>query len=125
MTPEELQTLKKSARVALQSGQAEDAERAARRLIFEAPNADAYDILSCALRNQERFDEALAASDEALRRDARNAPAMHNRALVLARMGRSDEALHVYDGLIKGGLRAAPLWLNRGVAMMDLARVAD
>ena len=125
MTPDELQGLKKSARLALQSGQAENAERAARRLIFEAPNAEAYDILSCALRNLERFDEALAASDRALQLDPRNAPAIHNRALVLARLGRTEEALRAYDMLVKGGLRAAPLWLNRGAALMDLARVDE
>ncbi|HVV33129.1 MAG TPA: putative 2OG-Fe(II) oxygenase [Vitreimonas sp.] len=125
MTPDEIQNLKKAARLALQSGQVEDAERAARRLIFEAPSAESYDILSCALRNQERFDEALAASNQALVLDPRNAPAMHNRALVLARVGRTEEALRVYDTLVGGGLRAAPLWLNRGVALMDLARVDE
>ncbi|MFT3726603.1 MAG: putative 2OG-Fe(II) oxygenase [Terricaulis sp.] len=125
MTPQELQDLKKSARVALQNGQATVAEAAARRAVFEAPSAESYDILSCALRNQERFDEALAASDAALQLDARNAPARHNRALVLMRLGRVEEALAAYDALVRGGLRAAPLWLNRGVALMDLGRVAE
>src|SRR5262249_47391598 len=91
----------------------------------EAPNAEAYDILSCALRNQERYDEALAASDSALKLDPRNAPAIHNRALVLARVGRTEEALRAYDMLVQGGLRAPPLWVNRGVALMDLARVDE
>jgi predicted Zn-dependent protease len=125
MTPDELQTLKKTARAALQSGQTQDAERAARRLIFETPSAEAYDILSCALRNQERFDEALAASDQALKLDPRNAPAAHNRALVLMRVGRTEEALSALDALVSAGVRAPPLWLNRGVALMDLSRVPE
>lgn len=125
MTPDEVINLKKAARQALQTGQAEDAERAARRLLVHAPSVEAYDILSCALRNQERYDDALVASDLALQCDPRNAPAIHNRGLVLARLGRADEALQTYDSLVQGGLRAAPLWLNRGVALMDLGRVEE
>ncbi|MBI3439509.1 MAG: tetratricopeptide repeat protein [Proteobacteria bacterium] len=125
MTPAEVQGLKQAARTALESGQNELAERAARRLVFEAPSAEAYDILSCALRNQERFSQALSASDAALRLDPNDVPARHNRALVLTRLGRSQEALKVFDALISAGVRAPPLWLGRGSALMELSRVAD
>src|SRR5690242_11429960 len=100
MTPAEVQGLKQAARAALESGQNELAERSARRLIFEAPSAEAYDILSCALRGQERFSQALSASDQALKLDPRDVPARHNRALALTRLGRSEEALEVFDALM-------------------------
>ena len=125
MTQGQLQDLKKAARTALQTGRHTDAEAIARQMIALSPHAEAYDILSCALRNQNRFDDALSASDQALQIDPRNAAAAHNRALVLMRLGRTEEALRTYDELVVSGVRAAPLWLNRGVALMDLARVDE
>jgi tetratricopeptide (TPR) repeat protein len=115
----------REARAANNAGNFVQGERAARRIIALAPSCEAHDVLSGALRGQDRLEEALAASDAAVRMDPNNAVAQHGRALVLSRLGRYGEALSVFDALISRGVAQAPLWLNRGVALLGLTRVAD
>lgn len=113
------------ARASLEARRGQDAEATAREMIAEAPSSDAWDILSCALRQQDKLEESVAAGDEAVRIDVGSASARHNRAISLNRLGRSEEALRDYDSLIARGVIAPALWLNRGAALMSLARAEE
>lgn len=113
------------ARALLAAGLAQQAEQAARRLLLEAPTADAWDILSCALRQQDKLEESVAAGEAALKLDPNSAPARHNRAISLNRLGRAEEALKEYDSLVARGVSAPALWLNRGAALMSLTRAEE
>lgn len=115
----------KQARTALSAGDVRTAEAVARRLITEAPSAEAFELLASVLRVQDRLEEALAAADEAVARDPRSATALHSRAFILGRLGRYGEALPIYDQLLARGVVQAPLWLNRGMALLGLARDAE
>jgi|CXWL01.1.fsa_nt_gi predicted Zn-dependent protease len=113
------------ARAALAASRTGDAERAARELLNEAPTAEAWDILSCALRAQDRLEEAVAAGDEALKLHPDASYARHNRACAMLRLGRNEEALQELDSLAASGVEAAPIWLNRGVARLNLTRAEE
>jgi tetratricopeptide (TPR) repeat protein len=115
----------RDARAALQRGEVGKAESMARLIVAQTPSADAYELLAATLRRQDRLEEALAASDAAVKLDANNAVAQHGRAQTLSRLGRYEEALAIFDALIARGVAAAALWLNRGVALLGLTRVAD
>lgn len=113
------------ARALLNAGRAADAEQAARRLIEREPGAEAWDILSCALRAQDRLEDAVAAGDEAVKLDPDSAAARHSRAVALSRLGRNEVALAELDGLVARGVQAPALWLNRGVTLLNMTRAAE
>ncbi|MGD9815180.1 MAG: tetratricopeptide repeat protein [Hyphomonadaceae bacterium] len=113
------------ARAALALGRAAEAEQAARAVVAAEPSADGYETLSSALRAQDRLEEAVAAADEAVRRDPAHKPARHARAVALSRIGRNEEALAELDGLIAQGVHAPAVWLARGVTLLNLTRAAD
>jgi tetratricopeptide (TPR) repeat protein len=115
----------RDARTALQRGEFGKAESIARVVVAQAPSADAYEVLAAALRRQDRLEDALGASDAAVKLDAYNAVAQHGRAQTLSRLGRYDEAMAIFDALMARGVAAAALWLNRGVALLGLAKVAE
>ena len=115
----------RDARAALQRGEAAKAEGMARLLLVQAPSGATYELLAATLRRQDRLEEALAASDTAVRLDPNNVTAQHGRAQVLSRLGRFAEAVAIFDALVAGGVTAAPLWLNRGVALLGLTRTAE
>lgn len=113
------------ARASLDAGRLEAAENAARRLIVEGDESEAWDILASTLRAQDRLDEALAAADEAVKRAPHTNAPQHNRAITLTRLGRSEEALKTFDALVAAHVEAPMLWLNRGVALMSLTRLDE
>ncbi len=115
----------RDARAALQRGEVAKAESIARLLTAQAPSADAYEVLAATLRRQDRLEEALAASDAAVKLDSSNVVAQHGRAQTLSRLGRYAEAVSVFDALIARGVAAAALWLNRGVALLGLMKTAE
>lgn len=112
-------------RALLSAGSAALAEIAAREAVAKEPSADAWDALSCALRAQDRLEEALAAADAAVKCDPAHAPAAHTHAVALSRLGRNEELLTELDNLAARGVHAPALWLNRGVALLGLTRTAD
>lgn len=113
------------ARAALNAGRAADAEAAARVLLSQAPDADAWDILSCALREQERVPEAVAAAEEAVRLAPSWAAAQHNWAVAIGLAGRVEEALAAFEQLAAQGLQAGALAVNRGAALLELGRAEE
>jgi len=118
-------TLQLYAQSALQAGQGENAERAARQLLALAPTAETWDLLSRALRVQDKLEEAVIAAEEALKLDPAHAGAAHSRATALARLGRNEEALGQLDHLRARGVDAPAIAFGRGAALFNLTRAAD
>lgn len=113
------------AQACYQAGRAEDSEKAARQLLKEAPSADAWDMLSAALRAQNKGKEALDAADQALRLDPNHINAKNSRGAALLLLNRDKEALEVFDALAAQGMEAPVLTLNRGAALEKLGRSAE
>lgn len=113
------------ARAALNADRHAEAEQAARALIAETPDADAWNILCCALRGLERLEEAAAAGEEALKLDPNWPPARHDWAVAIGRLGRTEEALAVFDQLAADGVEAGALAVNRGAALLELDRAEE
>lgn len=113
------------ARASYRAGRYEEAERVARQAIADAPTAESWDVLSCALRALSKGQEALGAADEALRLDPGNPPALNSRALALLMVGRDQESLAVLDNLVERGIVAPVIWLNRATVLERLGRGAE
>lgn len=109
-------------RAAYQAGRYSDAERVARQAVNDAPNADAWDALSNALRALGKGQDALNAAIEALRLDPQHIGALNSQGAALLMLGRVQEALDVFDQLAAGGVQAPVLSLNRGAALEVLGR---
>ena len=106
-------------------GRFDESEKAARHWIAATPNAAAYDMLSCALRQQGKAKEALAAAEQALQLDPANAGAKHSRGAALLKLGRHEEALAIFEALLRGGFQAPVIYLNRGRTLLALKRNRD
>lgn len=113
------------ARALLATGKAADAERELRLVLIEAPSAELWDLLSRALRQQDKLEQSIEASDAALALAPNNNSAIHGRATALSRLGRNDEAIAEFDSLIARGVYAPAVWLQRGVALLNQTRHAD
>lgn len=107
---------------AYQSGRAAEAEQVARQQLKEAPSADAWDMLSAALRAQHKGKEALEAAEEALRIDRNHHNAQNSRGAALLLLNRDREALEIFDALAAQGVNAPVLSLNRAAALEKLGR---
>lgn len=114
--------LRRFSHVAYRAGRAVDAERAARQLIAEEPSADAWNTLSCALREQNKGKEALEAADQSLKLAPDNAPALNSRAAALMTLGRHQEALDGFEALAARGVQGPTITLNRAAALEKLGR---
>jgi tetratricopeptide (TPR) repeat protein len=113
------------ARAALNADRFSDAEIAARALIAEAADSDAWNILCCALRGQERLQEAAAAGEEALKLDPKSHAARHDWAVAIGRLGRVEEALAAFEALVAEGADAGAIAVNRGAALLELDRAEE
>ncbi|MBX3428859.1 MAG: tetratricopeptide repeat protein [Hyphomonadaceae bacterium] len=102
-----------------------DAERAARQGIANAPSSGAYEALSNALRAQGKGQDALTAAEEALRADWQDPNAQHARAAALMQLNRPQEALAIFDELVQRGIDLPILHFNRAAALEALGRKAD
>lgn len=111
-----------AARAMLAAGKADEAETRARALIADAPDWEAWDVLANILRSQDKFEDALAAADQALALRPQARRARLHRGQVLAKLGRNDEALGEYEALSGAGVNAPGLHLARGVALLNLTR---
>ncbi|MBI1249875.1 MAG: tetratricopeptide repeat protein [Alphaproteobacteria bacterium] len=111
-------------RALIDCGGAQEAEDIARTQLARSPNAEAFDLLSCALRAQGRSGEALEASDAALALQPHNAGVRHNRGLALSALGRSKAALDTFEALAAEGVRAPALCLNHARALIGARRDA-
>lgn len=99
-----------------------EVEQVARALLKEAASAEAWDMLSCALRELGKHKEAAAAAEEALKIEPGNAPASHSRAAAWTFMGRDKEALDTFEGLTAGAAATPALWYFQSRALINLKR---
>lgn len=113
------------ARASHVAGRQQDSEKAARQLLQQAPSADAWDVLSWALRAQDKGEEALAAANAALKLDPNHTEAWHSRGVALVLTGKTDEGLAIFDDLVSRGIAAPALWLHRAGALDTLGRHAE
>lgn len=107
------------------AGRYEESEKAARYWIEVAPNAFAWDTLSCALREQNKAQEALSAAEQAVRLEPKDARPRHSQAAALVKLGRNEEALKILDALMAEGVNGPAVYLNRGTALKNLKRTKE
>lgn len=107
------------------TGRYDEAEKSARFAIQTEPSGAAYDTLACVLREQGKFDDALAAVEEGLRVAPTKSAAQHTKGTILLAMGRNAEALALFEDLNRRGAAAPAITLNRGAALEKLGRVEE
>jgi len=107
---------------AYRGGRYAEAEKAARQAAQESPNPDAWDTLSCALREQGKFADALKAADQALALRPEHAAARHSRAAAQLGLGKAQDALIAVDALISQGVVSAMVLHTRAGALQKLGR---
>jgi tetratricopeptide (TPR) repeat protein len=117
--------LEVSAIACYRSGRYADAERSARLGLSRKPNSVLWDTLSCTLRAQGRYKEALEAADQGLALESASNALRHSRAAALLRLERYQEALDIFDSLAAQGVAAAALSLYRGEALLGLNRTRE
>lgn len=107
------------------AGQIADAEREARSFVAAMPGAESWNMLATVLRAQERREEALQASESALKRAPKDRALRHNYALALDRAGRLDEAISCYEDLAQESMESPELTLNFARALYARRRKQD
>jgi predicted Zn-dependent protease len=125
LDPRSMPVLGRFVEACLQAGRPAEAETAARRLVEEAPSARAWELLARALRQQGKMEEALSASNMAIRADPDDAQAQAGRASLLPAFGRYEEAIAIYDGLLRRGADGAAIRFNRAMALVNLGRLEE
>jgi len=84
------------------------------------PRAPLYINYGAALRNLERYDEAIEAYDRAIRLDDKRADAYFNKGRALQALGRLDDAASAYETAIALDPSDARAWVNLGTVQKDL-----
>jgi predicted Zn-dependent protease len=110
------------ARAAYRAGRYPEAEAAARQLTETEPNANAWDMLSCALREQGKAKDAIAAAEQAMKLDGRHAGAQHSYAAALLAAGRAQDALRALDALAGQGVQSPVTLITRARVLEKLGR---
>jgi len=110
---------------AYKSGRFAEAESGARAAVQKQPTAAAWDVLSSALRAQNKAQEALAAAEEALKLDREDINAANSRGAALLMLNRAQEALEVFEGISAKGIELPVLALNRAAAYDMLGRTIE
>lgn len=110
---------------AYKSGRFADAENGARAAVQKQPSAAAWDVLSGALRAQNKAQDALAAAEEAVKLDRDDMSAANSRGAALLMLNRPQEALEVFEGISAKGVDYPVLALNRAAAYDMLGRTNE
>lgn len=108
-----------------QAGRYAEAEAAARQATQSEPSGEAWDTLSCALREQGKHADAMKAAEEALALRPEHMGAAHSLAAAQLGVGRAQDALISVDALIARGGVGAPVLLTRAAALAKLGRKKD
>lgn len=91
-------------------------------LSINSNNALAHFNRGNALKDIERFGEALVSFEHALELRSDYAEAHNNRGITLLKLGRAAEALTSYEAAVSFKPHYAQAWYNHGVALMELRR---
>src|SRR5690242_5990517 len=94
------------------AGRYDEAEKSARFAVEVEPSLAAYDALACALREQGKSADALAAIEGALRLTPASNSAQNTKGSILLAMGRNAEALTIFEELNDRGVQAVAITLN-------------
>jgi tetratricopeptide (TPR) repeat protein len=78
-----------------------------------------------ALRNLKRYEEALAAYEQAIRLDPNFADAYYNKGIALNELKRHEEALAAYEQAIHLNPNDAYAYNGKGIALRDLKRYKE
>lgn len=112
-------------RCLMASGELAEAERDARAYIAVIPGAESWTLLGVVQRAQERYQDALASADQALRYQPRARGLRHNRAIALDRLGRSKDALAQFEQLAQEDIDSPELAVNFARALYLEQRAKD
>jgi len=111
---------------ALQSGRLRDAERCFRQAVEIAPrHFGALNLLTVALTGLERFDEAEAFAEQALRIDASSDATHYNYGTVLKHNNKLEQAIAAFDAALAINPRHAKALNNRGAVHSQLERYEE
>jgi Flp pilus assembly protein TadD len=78
-----------------------------------------------ALTAQGKYNEAIKASDEAIRLDPNIAMTWSNKGGALYSQGKYDDAIKAYDKAVQLDPKDAMFWNNKGIALEDLGRTTE
>ncbi len=94
---------------------------------FQATNTNAIEVYErgLALINQERYQEAIAAFDQAIQLKPNVSVAWISRGVALERMGNHAEALASHEQAIKLEPSNFLAWYNKGIQLQELARYQE
>jgi tetratricopeptide (TPR) repeat protein len=86
----------------------------------QAGTAEDWFNKGLALENQFKWNESIAAYNEAIRLDPNDATAWSNKGRILFVLSKYDEAINCYDEAIKLNPKDVKTWLNKGYALSYL-----
>ena len=92
---------------------------------LKGADPDFYRSRACALRNLQRYEESLAAYDDAIRVDPRNALLYNEKAELLCKFKRYHEALEVYEQAIRHEPNNPYCYHGKGKALFGLKSYED
>ncbi len=96
----------------ISAGDHKGAEVEARILIRIAPSADAWTLLAQVQRAQDRVEDAVKSSEEAVRLAPDRRSYRHNLAIAYERVGKSKQALEQFERLARDGVDTPELAVN-------------
>jgi len=102
----------------LSIGRQNDAtEYCKKNLELDPKYAPAWINKGIVLSNQDKYDEAIKAYDEAIRLDPEDATAWNNKGSALGNLDKYDEAIKAYDEAIRLDPEDDSVWNNKGAAL--------
>lgn len=123
LAPKHFQALHHVGIGSFQMGDPVLAEQFIRSALEVNPNvAEAHSNLGNALKEQQRFEEAVASYDAALTLRANDPDTYYNRGIALQAMQRREDALASYDRALALNANDHQAWNNRAVVLKDLQR---
>jgi tetratricopeptide (TPR) repeat protein len=123
LAPKHFQALHHVGIGAFQMGDPALAEHFIRSALEVNPNvAEAHSNLGNALKEQQRFEEAVDSYDAALALRAEDPDTYYNRGIALQALRRQEDALASYDRALALNASDIQAWNNRAVVLKDLKR---
>jgi tetratricopeptide (TPR) repeat protein len=121
--PTDVGAIRMLAETGARLGHMDQAETLLARCIELAPGFDAARFnYATLLHRQGKEPEALAQSEELLRRDPKNPGYRNLQAAVFARLGETDRALEAYEKVLRGYPNQPKAWMSYGHTLKTVGR---